>query len=68
MERTIKEWFDTIEDPEIRDKAITNTNPWDLEVKTIALGYSLRVAFSWKYSPEKYEYWDNFMTTLINNK
>jgi hypothetical protein len=67
MDKTIKEWFETIEDPEIRAKAFANTRPCDLKIESYSLWGSLPNAFIWISSPEGYEYWSNFRATL-NNK
>ena len=64
MAKTRKEWFDTIKDPNIRDKAITNTNPWDLETERCSLLDSLSDAFLWEHTPEKHQYWSDFIDTL----
>jgi transcription elongation factor GreA-like protein len=67
MEQTIKEWFDTIEDPEIKAKAIANTDPYIFNEKTSSLEGSLQAAFSWSDSPEKHKFWFDF-TARLNNK
>ena len=66
MKQTIKEWFETIEDPEIRAKAFDNTAPYVLKQSHASLGGSLYYAFVWEDSPERDEYWDNFVNTLEN--
>jgi hypothetical protein len=64
MEQTINEWFETIEDPEIRAKAFANTKPYLLNLTCESLDYSLATAFLWVDSPEGYDYWSNFGDTL----
>jgi hypothetical protein len=64
MEKTVKEWFETIEDPEIRAKAFANTAPYVLKRFKTSLGGGLATAFVWEDSPERHNYWDDFVTTL----
>jgi hypothetical protein len=64
MDKTIKEWFETIEDPEIRAKAIANTNPDRLALSNDSLVSSLYDAFAWNRSPEKHQYWATFKLKL----
>jgi hypothetical protein len=67
MRQTTKKWFETIQNPNIRDKAIANTNPWDLETDRFSLLESLTDAFLWEDSPERHKFWFDFTSTL-NNK
>jgi hypothetical protein len=67
MEKTVKEWFETIEDPEIRANAIANTSRDRLELLSPSLVSSLYNAFTWGLSLEKHKYWEDFTATL-NNK
>jgi hypothetical protein len=68
MEKTRKEWFDTIKDPEIRAKAFANTKPLLLDNSTWdSLDDSLSAAFVWENSPEKHKFWFDF-TARLNNK
>ena len=68
MQQSIKQWFDTIEDPEIRANAIRNTSATRLKSQCTCLENSLRLAFIWKRSPEDYEYWNKFINTLTKKK
>jgi hypothetical protein len=64
MRQTTKKWFETIEDPKIRAKAIANTSTHKLKTNRDSLVLSLYSAFSWISSPEGYEYWSDFIDTL----
>jgi hypothetical protein len=64
MAKTVKEWLETIEDPEIRAKAIANTDSDAFKRRFSSLRNSLYNAFNWGDSPEEYEYWSDFVDTL----
>lgn len=62
MEKTIREWLETIEDKEVREKAIANLKrdceQNDFE-KRNSLSYAIHGAFTWVDAPEGPEYWLN---------
>ena len=68
MQQSIKQWFETIEDPEIRANAIANTSANRLKSQCTCLDNSLRLAFTWDKSPQGYKYYNNYMNTLIKKK
>ena len=68
MQQSIKQWFDTIEDPEIRANAIRNTGESRLKSQCTCLDNSLRLAFVWEVSPQKGKYWRDYMNTLTTKK
>ena len=68
MQQSIKQWFETIEDPEIRANAIRNTSASRLKSQCTCLDNSLRLAFVWEVSPQKGKYWRDYMNTLTKQK
>jgi len=68
MQQSIKQWFETIEDPEIRANAIRNTSASRLKSQCTCLDNSLRLAFVWEVSPQKGKYWRDYMNTLTTKK
>lgn len=42
-------------------KAINNTPPERLEIKTTCFNHALREAFNWHDTPEKFEYWAQYL-------
>jgi hypothetical protein len=60
MSKTIKEWFDSIQDPEIRNKASNNMDDKDRDRIVGSLKEAIRNGFDWQLTPEGYEYWDKF--------
>lgn len=68
MQQSIKQWLDTIEDPEVKANALANTKPSNLILQVTCLENSLYLAFIWAQSPQKGKYWSKFMNTLIKKK
>ena len=64
MKKTVKEWLETIEYPEIKAKAFANTKPYLLDLLEDSLESSLGIAFLWEYTPEGYKFWSDFEITL----
>jgi hypothetical protein len=60
MSKTIKEWFLSIEDPEIRNRALNNMDDKDRDRIVESLEKAIRNGFDWQLTPEGYEYWDKF--------
>lgn len=60
---TIKQHFETIAAPVIRDRALRNAEK-DGELDTVvpSLYAALAGGFTWKYTPEGYDYWRNICT------
>ncbi len=50
--KTIKQWLETIEDKEIRKKALAN-----MDLTADSLEEALSMAFTWKDTPEGEDYW-----------
>ena len=55
MEKTIKEWFETLPEPH-RTKAFKNTTGWKLDQVTSSLESTIWNAFIWCNSPEGTNY------------
>jgi len=58
MNKTIKEWFESIEDPELREKALKNLEPEKVNVKSSTLSSALWTGFEFSNTPEGYAFWD----------
>jgi hypothetical protein len=58
MSKTIKEWFLSIEDPEIRNRALNNMNPERSNKIKGSLRGALAHAFLWSESNEGESFWD----------
>lgn len=62
--KTIRDWFETIADSDIRKRAIKNTSKHVLNIEKPSLGIALSSAFAWTETPEGYAYWiDIYLTT-----
>jgi len=66
MSKTVKGWFKTIEDKEVKEKALKNlgnpnTYPFPDDVCE-CLSEAILNGFSWRFTPEGYEYWDTICT------
>lgn len=55
--KTIKEWIESISDPEVRRKALNNTRQPELSIQKYSLHEAFALAFIWNESPEGEEYW-----------
>lgn len=65
QEKTILEWFETIPDPIIREKAIRNYNPkYNATEVTWSLYRALLIGFGWRDTPEGFEYWNTYHNSL----
>jgi hypothetical protein len=58
MSKTIKEWFWSIEDPEIRNRALNNMNPETSNKIKDSLRGALTHAFLWSESNEGGLFWE----------
>lgn len=66
---TILEWLNTIQDEDIREKAISNYNSKDCDGEGAyenahlyspeSLSAAIRSAFIWPASPEGFDFWNN---------
>jgi hypothetical protein len=65
--KTIKEWFESIEDPQIRNRALRNLDKKDRDGKVGSLENAIRMGFDWQHSVEGYEYWDKFCDGGLND-
>ena len=65
MSKTIKEWLETIEDPEIRKKALGNMDSDDEDYPRNSLPEAMVSAFLWKDSPEGYKYWKKAYNSIM---
>lgn len=59
MSKTIKEWFESIQDPEIRQKALANMDEKEKDRKVGSLKEAIRIGFDWQPSPEGYVFWED---------
>lgn len=60
FEMTIKEWLESIDDKEVRDRALKNSYKYGVnEVKEPNLSEAILGAFRWDETPEGAEYWQN---------
>jgi hypothetical protein len=65
MSKKIKDWYWSIEDPEIRYRALVNVSEKDGDKIVGSFKEALENGFEWKLTPEGYEYWDKFSETEI---
>lgn len=56
--KTIKEWFELIEDDEIKSKALINLNVNNYNIKKSSLSSAIHAAFTWANTVEGHNYWD----------
>jgi hypothetical protein len=66
MSKTIKEWLLSIEDPEIRERALNNMNPKTSNKIKDSLKGALSHSFIWSESNEGHEYWAKIMESGLN--
>lgn len=55
--KTIKEWFETIPDSKIRQKALNNLGKSFDPSEKESLREAFYYAFAWEFSPEGHDYW-----------
>jgi hypothetical protein len=67
MSKTIKEWFESIEDIEIRNRALVNMDEKDRDRKVYSFKEAIRGGFDWQPTPEGYEYWDKISQGGLND-
>jgi hypothetical protein len=67
MSKKIKDWFWSIEDPEIRYRALVNVSEKDENKIVGSFKEALENGFEWKHSIEGYEYWDKFCDGVLND-
>jgi hypothetical protein len=67
MSKTIKEWFESIEDPEIRNKALANMDEKERDRVVYSFKEAIRNGFDWQPTPEGYEYWDKISQGGLND-
>lgn len=65
--KTIKEWFESIEDETIREKALANLINDMSEIPEKSLSEALVGSFSWTKSPEGFNYWYSVYNEAYNN-
>lgn len=61
--KTVREWFNTAEQP-YKDKLFANTKDNILEVSKTSLAQAVSGAFPWDESPEKYDYWRDYVDSI----
>jgi hypothetical protein len=69
MSKTIKEWFLSIEDPEIRYRALYNLSKKDGDKIVGSFNEAIDNGFKWKWTPEGFDYWGKISEmeiTLLN--
>jgi hypothetical protein len=69
MSKKIKDWYWSIEDPEIRYRALVNVSEKDGDKIVGSFKEAIRIGFDWQPTPEGYEYWDKISEmeiTLLN--
>ena len=67
MSKKIKDWFWSIEDPEIRYRALVNVSEKDGDKIVGSFKEAIENGFEWKHSIEGYEYWDKFCDGVLND-
>ena len=55
--KTVSEWFQLIEDEDIRTRALRNLDASEINTKVSSISRALDVGFNWRNSPEKGNYW-----------
>ena len=67
--KTILEWLNEIEEPEIREVAINyakEAEPLFIESSAVRLSLALIRGFYWGDSKEGFKFWDEYYTNLIS--
>lgn len=71
--KTIKQWLESIEDQEVREKALANADEVELPKIAETQRIAVSMAFVWSNTPEGLDYWgymyDNILKkrTITNN-
>lgn len=55
--KTVYEWFNTISDKDLREKAMKNTPRRNLDITCKTLCSAFSGAFSWSATPEGHPFW-----------
>lgn len=63
MKKTIKEWFETLEEP-YRTQALFNIPEKLKSGEVDCLSFALAIGFVWEDSPEEDEYWKELYDKL----
>lgn len=67
--KTILEWLNEIEEPEIREAAIKNAKeaePLFIDNSAVRVSLALIRGFSWGDSKEGFKFWENYYNKLIS--
>jgi hypothetical protein len=67
MSKTTKEWFDTIPDPEIRERALANIDENAKDEKEPSLVLALTNGLYWKNPEEGLQFWTDMIYTFHQN-
>jgi hypothetical protein len=67
--KTIKEWFESIEDPEIRNKALRNINPDKANIGVARLSMAIDHGLNWDLLDKKEKgYWGPILVCYIKKE
>lgn len=64
--KTIKEWFETIQDEEVRERALRNIKYSNEEA--INLAAAIGNGFKWSYTSEGHRYWMKIRERILNGE
>ena len=60
--KTVKEWFESVSDIDIRQKLLNNMTDPSKACKTFSLAVSF--GFDWETSTEGWHYWDKYFKSI----
>ena len=65
MKKTIRNWLDTLHEPE-RTEALSNMRPSGITEKKDCQSEAIAFAFNWSNTPQSFEYWDDICSRINN--
>lgn len=66
--KTLKEWFESVQDKTIRQELLNNTPEKSLIKTAPNLQEALYTAFRWKETEQGYNYWSEFTDKVKKNE
>lgn len=66
-QKTIRQWFETIKDYDVKNRALLNCPSFNIDKKVENLCYAL-MSFAWTDTPEGYKYWNAQYQKALNDE
>lgn len=66
--KTVKEWFESIKDEDVRRRALANCDPNYLHCECLSLATAIGVSFAWGDTDKNSDYWLEQYNKALNNE